>query len=111
MDTTEKAFQYASEAAKIVVILSMAVITFTVTFAKEVTFTLETIVLGAIWLTFFIAAFSGIWVHLGMVTILEPRIKPDPHFPLSRRARSSFPSKLVYSVLWQALFHCLPTGH
>ena len=77
MDTTEKAFQYASEASKMITTLSSGIIALTVTFSKEIgTINLNLTRAGVLllfsWLFLLGAASCGVWVQLAITQVLEP---------------------------------------
>lgn len=106
MDTTEKAFQYASEASKLTTAISTAVITFTITFGKELSFltpssAFQSCLLLIAWLALLTSAGAGIWVHLALVSVLEPRIKSVDHAPTIRARKTMIPfqtSLIAFSV-------------
>jgi hypothetical protein len=115
MDLTEKAFQYASEASKLVTTLSTAVITFTTAFSKELpsvspASTSEKILLLLAWLALFTSAASGIWVHLALVSVFEPPEKPNSYSPTIRTRKIMVPFQIGLGTFVLGMFLLLLYG-
>jgi hypothetical protein len=76
--TTEKAFDSARDASKLIITLSIGIIAFTVTFAKELGGLTphgfwERFFLIVSWVAFLASAVIGIWPQLAMTEELDPK--------------------------------------
>lgn len=103
MDATEKAFDSIRESSIVGQTLSAGVITFTVTFSKEIG-TLDvgsaaTLLLFSSWIILLISNGAGIWTLLAVVTVLEPKEPPDPHNPTIRTLQIALPFVLQLVAL------------
>jgi hypothetical protein len=115
MDTTEKAFQYASESSKLITTVSTAVITFTIAFSKDLgaiapSSPIQKVFLLVSWLALFTSAISGIWVHLALVTVLEPRNKPDIYSPTIREPTTLVPFQIGLGSFALGIFTLVTYG-
>ena len=103
MDATEKAFDSVRESSIVGQTLSAGVITFTVTFSKEIG-TLDVGSAASLWLflswvIFLVSSGAGIWTLLAVITVLEPRDPPDPHNPTVRTLAIAVPFTLQLVAL------------
>lgn len=99
MDTTEKAFDFASESSKLLITLSTGVIAFMIAFLdkdasmKPVT-DFEKVVLIISWIIFLVSAIVGVWTQLALTNVLEPKVKPSPFSPTIQNEKIKLPFKI-----------------
>lgn len=99
MDTTEKAFTFASESSKLLITLSTGVIAFMIAFLdkdssmKAVT-TCEKVILITSWIIFLLSAIVGVWTQLALANVLEPKSKPAIFNPTIQEDKIKFPFKI-----------------
>jgi hypothetical protein len=77
--TTEKAFESASDASKLIITLATGIIAFTVTFSKELGGPTpkgcwQTSFLLASWITLLISAVVGVWTQLALTEAMDPKL-------------------------------------
>ena len=99
MDTSEKAFDFASESSKLLITLSTGVIAFMIAFLdkdasmKPVT-SCEKIVLIISWIIFLGSAIIGVWTQLALTNVLEPKTKPAAFNPTIQDDKIKVPFRI-----------------
>lgn len=112
MDRREKAFEFATEASKLLITLGTAFVAFTVTFSEQLgglaveSFVGRWLLMGA-WGAFTLSVGCGVWAQLALTQELEPRpdsaaSKRDPSIR-SRPVKAAFRWQVATFVLATAL--------
>lgn len=91
----KKAFGFASDTVKQLITLSIAVITVTTTFAKDVlgiSSSNHKIILIAAWIYYLLSVFFGIWTLMALTGTLEPQnnINSNINFPINKLSTRGF---------------------
>src|SRR5258708_1415065 len=117
MDTTEKAFQYASESSKLLITLSTGIIAFMITFLDKVVFMkpgsmCEKVILIVAWVIFLGSAIVGVWTQLALTDILEPKTKSSQFKPTIRSRKVKVPFQIqaitfISGIIMIVIYGCL----